>query len=110
MVNKVAIITGASQGIGAGLVTAYRKLGYSVVGTSRSIGDSHDPEVLTVRGGEAENAVSAAIKEHLHESPCLAQGARAQDRGYGHRDGSHVHSLLLSLSLVQSDSARVRDR
>jgi NAD(P)-dependent dehydrogenase (short-subunit alcohol dehydrogenase family) len=61
MMNRVAIITGASQGIGAGLVTAYRKLGYSVVGTSRSIGDSHDPEVLTVRGDAAEPGVGARI-------------------------------------------------
>lgn len=29
--QKVAIITGASQGIGAGLVAAYRELGYAVV-------------------------------------------------------------------------------
>jgi NAD(P)-dependent dehydrogenase (short-subunit alcohol dehydrogenase family) len=61
MMNKVAIITGASQGIGAGLVTAYRKLGYSVVGISRSIGDSHDPEVLTVRGDAAEPGVGGRI-------------------------------------------------
>ncbi|MFE0633455.1 SDR family NAD(P)-dependent oxidoreductase, partial [Streptomyces sp. NPDC058864] len=36
--QKVAVITGASQGIGAGLVEAYRKLGYAVVATSRNIG------------------------------------------------------------------------
>ena len=35
--RKVAIITGASQGIGAGLVAAFRHAGYAVVGTSRSI-------------------------------------------------------------------------
>jgi len=32
-VNKVAIITGGSQGIGASLVTAYRRQGWSVVVT-----------------------------------------------------------------------------
>ncbi|MFF3951461.1 SDR family NAD(P)-dependent oxidoreductase, partial [Streptomyces sp. NPDC001902] len=37
--QKVAVITGASQGIGAGLVEAYRKLGYAVVATSRNIGE-----------------------------------------------------------------------
>jgi NAD(P)-dependent dehydrogenase (short-subunit alcohol dehydrogenase family) len=41
--QKVAGITGASQGIGAGLVTAYRKLGYAVVATSRTITPSADP-------------------------------------------------------------------
>jgi NAD(P)-dependent dehydrogenase (short-subunit alcohol dehydrogenase family) len=39
MVNahKTAIVTGASQGIGAGLVEAFLKRGYSVVANSRSI-------------------------------------------------------------------------
>ncbi|MGW1887754.1 SDR family NAD(P)-dependent oxidoreductase, partial [Streptomyces sp. NPDC001970] len=44
--QKVAVITGASQGIGAGLVEAYRKLGYAVVATSRGIAASQDPHVL----------------------------------------------------------------
>jgi NAD(P)-dependent dehydrogenase (short-subunit alcohol dehydrogenase family) len=48
--KKVAIITGASQGIGAGLVEAYRRAGYAVVGTSRSIGSSDEPGYLTVQG------------------------------------------------------------
>ncbi|HEX4724711.1 MAG TPA: SDR family oxidoreductase [Pseudonocardiaceae bacterium] len=61
MTNKVAIVTGASQGIGAGLVTAYRKLGYSVVATSRSIGESDDPGVLTVPGDVAEPGVGARV-------------------------------------------------
>ncbi|MGD1058760.1 MAG: SDR family oxidoreductase [Solirubrobacteraceae bacterium] len=48
--EKIAIVTGASQGIGAGLVRAYRELGFAVVATSRSIEPSEDPGVLTVRG------------------------------------------------------------
>ena len=48
--QRVAIITGASQGIGAGLVTAYRKLGYAVVANSRNIGPRADDNVLTVAG------------------------------------------------------------
>ncbi len=60
------MITGASQGIGAGLVEAYRKLGYGVVATSRSITPSDDPEVVTVRGdiadpGTADAVVAAAL-------------------------------------------------
>ncbi len=35
--RKAAIVTGASQGIGAGLVEAFLKLGYNVVGNSRNI-------------------------------------------------------------------------
>lgn len=65
-IQKVAIITGASQGIGAGLVPAYRKLGYSVVAVSRSIGPSDAPEVLNVRAdlsrpGEGARVVREAL-------------------------------------------------
>ena len=47
--QKVAIVTSASQGIGAGAVQAYRKLRYAVVANSRHIDPSLDPEVLTDR-------------------------------------------------------------
>ena len=40
---KVAIVTGASQGIGAGLVEAYHRRNYAVVANSRTISTSHDP-------------------------------------------------------------------
>src|SRR6266404_2705913 len=35
--HKTAIVTGASRGIGAGLVEAFLKQGYNVVATSRSV-------------------------------------------------------------------------
>ena len=65
--QKVALITGASQGIGAGLVDAYRKLGYAVVATSRTIAPSDDPGILTVQGdiadpATAERAIAAALE------------------------------------------------
>ncbi|MEU9386667.1 SDR family oxidoreductase [Streptomyces sp. NPDC048279] len=65
--QKVAIVTGASQGIGAGLVEGYRKLGYAVVATSRTIAPVDDPEVLTVQGdiadpATAERVVAAAVE------------------------------------------------
>ena len=64
--QKVAVITGASQGIGAGLVAAYRKLGYAVVANSRAIGESRDPDVLAVPGdiadpGTADRIADAAL-------------------------------------------------
>ena len=61
--QKVAIITGASRGIGTGLVTAYRKLGYAVVATSRSV-DSTDPEVLAVPGDLSRPGTGADVVEH----------------------------------------------
>ena len=48
--QKVAIITGASQGIGAALVQAYRDRNYRVIATSRSIQESSDAGILSVAG------------------------------------------------------------
>jgi NAD(P)-dependent dehydrogenase (short-subunit alcohol dehydrogenase family) len=59
--QKVAVITGASQGIGAGLVDGYRKLGYAVVATSRTITPSPDPDVLTVQGDIAAPATGERV-------------------------------------------------
>ncbi|MCC8364477.1 SDR family oxidoreductase [Lysobacter sp. A6] len=60
-VPKVAIVTGASQGIGAGLVQAYRARGYRVIANSRSIPPSNDPDVLSVAGDIADPAVAQRI-------------------------------------------------
>jgi NAD(P)-dependent dehydrogenase (short-subunit alcohol dehydrogenase family) len=65
--QKVAIVTGASQGIGAALVEGYRKLGYAVVATSRTIAPVDDADVLTVQGdiadpATAERVVAAAVE------------------------------------------------
>ena len=46
--QKVAIITGASQGIGAALVQGFRDRNYRVVATARSIKPSGDDDVLAV--------------------------------------------------------------
>jgi NAD(P)-dependent dehydrogenase (short-subunit alcohol dehydrogenase family) len=56
--QKVVVITGASQSIGAGLVDAFRARDYRVIATSRSIQPSQDPDVLAVAGdiGSAETA------------------------------------------------------
>lgn len=52
--NKVVVVTGASQGIGAGLVKGFRDRGYQVVATSRSVKPSSDPDILTVAGDIAD--------------------------------------------------------
>ena len=59
--QKVVVITCASQGIGAGLVAAYRKLGFAVAATSRNIAPSLDPDVLTVQGDIADPATAERV-------------------------------------------------
>jgi NAD(P)-dependent dehydrogenase (short-subunit alcohol dehydrogenase family) len=58
---RVALITGASQGIGEGLVAGYRKLGYAVAANSRSIAESDDPMVLAVPGDVSDPGVGQRI-------------------------------------------------
>jgi NAD(P)-dependent dehydrogenase (short-subunit alcohol dehydrogenase family) len=59
--QKVAIITGGSQGIGAGLVAAYREQGWSVVANARTMKPSPDKEVLAVDGDISEPATTDRI-------------------------------------------------
>ena len=56
--QKVAVVTGASQGIGAGIVQAFRDRNCRVVATSRSIKPVAEADVVTVQGdvGAAETA------------------------------------------------------
>ena len=56
--QKVAIITGASQGIGAGLVKAFRDRNYRVVATSRSIQQTNDQDIVAVRGDVGDPATN----------------------------------------------------
>jgi len=59
--QKVAVITGASQGIGAGLVKAFRGRNYRVVANSRSIKPSGDSDVLAVPGDIADPDVARRV-------------------------------------------------
>ena len=59
--QKVVIITGGSQGIGAGLVAEYRRRGWAVVATSRTIEPDGDSGVLTVDGDISEAATTERI-------------------------------------------------
>jgi NAD(P)-dependent dehydrogenase (short-subunit alcohol dehydrogenase family) len=52
--QRVAIITGAERGIGAGLAAEFRRAGYAVVATSLSIAASEESDVLTVEGDITE--------------------------------------------------------
>jgi NAD(P)-dependent dehydrogenase (short-subunit alcohol dehydrogenase family) len=59
--QKVAVITGGSQGIGASLVTAYRERGWGVVATARTMKAAEDPDVLAVNGDVADPATADRI-------------------------------------------------
>jgi NAD(P)-dependent dehydrogenase (short-subunit alcohol dehydrogenase family) len=48
--QRVAVVTGASQGIGASIVQAFRDRNSRVVATSRSIKPATDANVVTVQG------------------------------------------------------------
>ncbi len=59
--QQVAVITGGSRGIGAGLVGGYRQRGWAVVANSLDIKPSRDPDVLTVAGDVSEQATADRI-------------------------------------------------
>ena len=60
---RVVIITGGSQGIGAGLVAGYRGRGWAVVANARKIKPSADPDVLTVAGDITDRATAEQITD-----------------------------------------------
>ncbi len=77
--RKVAIVTGASQGIGAGIVQAFRDRNCRVVATSRTIKLSTDADIVTVAGDvgaadTAENVFEAAL-EHFGRVDTLVNNA-----------------------------------
>jgi NAD(P)-dependent dehydrogenase (short-subunit alcohol dehydrogenase family) len=61
--RRVAIITGGSQGIGAGLVAGYLGRGWAVVANARTIQPSADPDVVVVKGNIAKPATADRIVE-----------------------------------------------
>jgi NAD(P)-dependent dehydrogenase (short-subunit alcohol dehydrogenase family) len=64
--QKVAVITGASRGMGAALVEAYRGRDYAVVATARSIRPTNDDNILAVPGDIADRKTAErAISEGL---------------------------------------------
>src|SRR6202046_5099220 len=59
--QRVAIITGSSQGIGAGLVHEYRQRGWGIVANARTLKPSSDPDIVTVEGDIAEPATARRL-------------------------------------------------
>src|SRR5438045_627079 len=64
--QKVVIITGASEGMGAALVEAYRGRDYGVIATARSIRPTNDDQILAVPGDITDRKTAElAISESL---------------------------------------------
>ena len=59
--ERVAIVTGGSQGIGAGVVDAYRRRGWGVVASARTVPPPADDQVLAVEGDITEAGVADRI-------------------------------------------------
>jgi NAD(P)-dependent dehydrogenase (short-subunit alcohol dehydrogenase family) len=78
-VQKVAIVTGASQGIGAEIVKAFRAQGYAVVATARSMQQADDPNIVAVAGDIGERATAKrvvdAAMEHFGHIDTLVNNA-----------------------------------
>ncbi len=59
--RPVAIITGGSQGIGAGLVTGYRERGWAVLANALRIKPSDDPDLVALEGDISDHATADRI-------------------------------------------------
>src|SRR5271154_4885344 len=66
--RKVVIVTGASQGIGAGIVAGYRGKDWAVVATARTINAVADPALLAVDGDISDPATADRIVGQALES------------------------------------------
>lgn len=99
--ERVAIITGASRGVGAALVDAYRREGFQVIANSRSLTRSDHLEVFPVAGDIADPATTKRIADEAiarfgridtlinNAGVCLAKPFSA----YTHRDYELITSV-----------------
>lgn len=77
--RRVAVITGASRGIGAALVKAYRDRNYQVVANALSMEPSNDDDVVVVSGDigdrkTAARAIAAGL-DRFHRIDTLVNNA-----------------------------------
>jgi len=61
---RVAVVTGASRGIGAGLAAGFRRVGYAVVGTARRMPRSADDNYIVVEGDIADVETARRVVAH----------------------------------------------
>src|ERR1700740_251536 len=85
--TKVAVVTGASQGIGAALVQGFRSRNYHVVALSRSIKPSADPNVVAVQGDVADPKTADSVFQ--------GSVGPVWPRRYAGQQRRHVHGKTL---------------
>jgi NAD(P)-dependent dehydrogenase (short-subunit alcohol dehydrogenase family) len=61
--QRVAVITGGSQGIGAGVVAGYRQRGWAVVANALEIKPSEDSGIVTIEGDVSQPATANSIMD-----------------------------------------------
>ena len=59
--RKVAIVTGGSQGIGAGIAEGYRQQGWAVAATARTMASTTDPLLLAIAGDLSDPSTAERI-------------------------------------------------
>ncbi|MBR8460435.1 SDR family oxidoreductase [Burkholderia dolosa] len=59
--QKVVVVTGASRGIGAKVVDAFRALDYRIIAISRSIRPSDDENILSIAGDIGDRSTAERI-------------------------------------------------
>ena len=59
--SKVVVVTGASSGIGKGLIRAYRDRGWNAVGNARSIAESSEPDYVTLPGDAGDPDIARRV-------------------------------------------------
>ena len=100
--RKVVVITGASQGIGAGLVRGFLDRGYRVVANSRFIKPDTASDILTISGDVADPARREAGPDGTEcevlevvggQSIGLAIDANGRERPCGEHEQASPHSL-----------------
>ncbi|WP_029582009.1 SDR family NAD(P)-dependent oxidoreductase [Bradyrhizobium sp. URHD0069] len=98
-VEKVAIVTGASQGIGAGIVRQFLAKGYRVVACSRNVATSSQLNLVEVTGDISQPEIASLVieraKEHFGRVDTLINNAGAfLPKPFTEYTGSEFTALL----------------
>jgi len=104
--KKVAVITGASSGIGAGILQAFRDRNYRVVATSRSIKPVADEDVVTVQGDVAARDTAERVFRRS-ESAGNCGGGSADAREIGAAFAFGAAAVQLGTAYLLFPEARI---